>query len=159
MLALIIITTVAITISVFADRKKTLEGIKRGFMQFAKLVPTLFTIIIMISIVLYLTPNEVLIKYLGTEAGVLAYGSAALIGSIALIPGFIAYPLAGILVKSGVSYAVISIFITTLMMVGIMTLPIESKYFGYRIALIRNFLSLAGSLIIGTIMAFIYQII
>jgi len=159
MLALFIITTLAITISVITDHKKTLEGIKRGFMQFAKLVPTLFTIIIMISIVLYFTPNEVLIKYLGTEAGVLAYGSAAIIGSIALIPGFIAYPLAGLLVKSGVSYAVISIFITTLIMVGIMTLPIESKYFGRKTAILRNILSLAGSLVIGTIMALIYQII
>ena len=159
MLVLFIITSIAITISVFADLKKTLEGMKRGFMQFAKLVPTLFTIIIMISIALYFTPNEVLIKYLGTEAGILAYGSAAIIGSIVLLPGFIAYPLAGILVKSGVSYAVISIFITTLMMVGIMTLPIESKYFGHKTALLRNALSLAGSLLIGAIMAFIYHII
>ncbi|HOV07644.1 MAG TPA: hypothetical protein PK482_00855, partial [Spirochaetota bacterium] len=81
------------------------------------------------------------------------------IGSVALIPGFISYPLAAVLLKNGVSYPVISIFITTLMMVGIVTLPIEKKFFGWRVALTRNILSFIGALIIGACMALIWGLL
>ncbi|MCX6721680.1 MAG: hypothetical protein NTY04_00590, partial [Candidatus Staskawiczbacteria bacterium] len=94
--------------------------------------------------------------YLGEDAGFTGYVFAALAGSIALIPGFIAYPLAGILLKAGVSYPVIAVFITTLMMVGILTLPIEIKYFGVRISLIRNTLYFFGALIIGSLIGLFY---
>ena len=68
---------------------------------------------------------------------------------------FFAYPLAGILVKSGVSYSVIAVFITTLMMVGILTLPLEAKYFGLKTAIIRNALYFVGAIIIGLIIGLI----
>ncbi len=68
--------------------------------------------------------------------GFSGYFFAGIIGSVALIPCVITYPLAGLLVKNGVSYPVIAVFITTLMMVGILTFPIEMKYFGFKTTLI-----------------------
>jgi uncharacterized membrane protein YraQ (UPF0718 family) len=76
---------------------------------------------------------------------------AAILGSISLIPGFIAFPLAAILLKNGAAYNIVAVFITTLMMVGILTLPIEIKYFGVRVSILRNALSFIGALIIGLI--------
>jgi hypothetical protein len=67
-------------------------------------------------------------------------------------PGFIAFPLGAILVRSGVSYQVVAVFITTLMMVGILTLPLEAKYFGWRVSILRNALSFAGALLVGLLM-------
>ncbi|MBP7902537.1 MAG: hypothetical protein KA015_06955, partial [Spirochaetes bacterium] len=78
-------------------------------------------------------------------------------GSIALIPGFVAYPMAGVLVKNGVSYPVISVFITTLMMVGILTLPIEKKFFGWKVSITRNILSFIAAVAIGSAMALIWR--
>jgi uncharacterized membrane protein YraQ (UPF0718 family) len=101
---------------------------------------------------LAVVPQETLVKYLGKESGVVGMVIAALLGSIALIPGFIAYPLGAMLLDNGVSYQVIAVFITTLMMVGILTLPIEIKYFGVRVSLLRNALSFVGALLIGLIM-------
>lgn len=109
----------------------------------------------LVSIVLYLLPNEILVKYIGHGAGITGWFTAALLGSIALIPGFIAYPLCGILIKSGVAYSVISVFVTTLMMVGIITLPVEAKFFGIKTAVIRNVLSFLAALLIGIIMSLI----
>ena len=86
----------------------------------------------------------------------MAYVVAAAVGSVALIPGLVAYPMSGMLVSSGVSYPVIAVFITTLMMVGIVTLPLERKFFGTKIALARNALSLVGALAIGLTMAFVW---
>ena len=117
MVWIIIITAVLTLISFVFDREKTIRGIKKGLLQFLKILPTLLMVIIIISIVLHFISNEILMQYLGESAGWGAYFSAAVIGSVALLPGFIAYPVAGILIKIGVSYAVIAVFITTLMMV------------------------------------------
>jgi len=159
MIPLTIFTTMLVIISFIVDRKKTIKGIKKGLKQFLKILPTLLSVIIIISIVLFFVSDKFLMEYLGKEAGLGAYVSAAAIGSVSLLPGFIAYPLAGILLQSGVSYSVIAVFITTLMMVGILTIPIEARYFGLKTTIIRNTLSFIGAITVGTVMAFIYYLI
>jgi len=155
MIPIIILTAVLTLISFIADRKKTFKGIKKGIMMFIKILPTLLSVIILVSVVLYFVSNDFIVEYLGKDAGFGAYISAALIGSVSIIPGFISYPLAGILVKGGVGLSVIAVFITTLKMVGILTIPIEAKFFGLKTTLIRNGLSFLGAIIVGTIMAII----
>ena len=72
---------------------------------------------------------------------------AAVIGCITLIPGFVAFPLAASLLSAGAGYTQIAIFISTLMMVGVATFPLEAKYFGKRTALKRNLFALAVAVI------------
>jgi uncharacterized membrane protein YraQ (UPF0718 family) len=158
MVILIALTIVCIVLSFIFDRQKTMVGLKKGMKMFLNLLPVILVLIIVISIVLFFLPNEMIIHFLGKGAGFLSYIIAALIGSIALIPGFIAYPLSGILVISGVSYSVIAVFITTLMMVGVLTLPLEAKYFGLKTAIIRNSLYFIGALIIGLIIGLIMEL-
>jgi len=155
---MIVLTIVLTVLSFVIDQNKTLKGIKKGLTMFLKILPTLLSVIILVSIVLYLVSDEVLIKYLGDEAGLGAYVSAAVIGSVSIIPGFIAYPLAGILLKTGVSFSVLSVFITTLKMVGVLTIPIESKFFGLKTAILRNVLSFIGAILVGGSMAVIYHL-
>lgn len=153
---LTIIAVIAFIASLIADLRKTWEGINKGLMMFVKILPAILSVLILVSIFLYLLPNEIIVEYLGEDAGLTGYVFAAIAGSIALIPGFIAYPLAGILVKTGVSYPVIAVFITTLMMVGILTLPVEIKYFGIRVSLLRNTLYFLGALIVGFLIGLFY---
>jgi uncharacterized membrane protein YraQ (UPF0718 family) len=153
---LTITAIIAIFTSLITDKHKTWKGIKNGLVMFAKIIPAIISVLVLVSVTLYLLPNELIIKYLGEDAGYTGYVFAAIAGSIALIPGFIAYPLAGLLVRTGVSYPVIAVFITTLMMVGILTLPVEIKYFGIRISLIRNTLYLIGALIVGSLIGLFY---
>lgn len=82
---------------------------------------------------------------------------AALIGSITAIPGFIAFPLAGILRNSGISYTTIAAFTTTLMMVGTITFPVEVTYLGKRVALIRNLIGFFIALVIALIIGFYFK--
>ena len=156
----IMILTLSLTlISFIANRKKTIIGIRKGLKQFLAILPTLLSVIILISIVLYFVSDELLMEYMGEKAGWGAYFAAALIGSVSILPGFIAYPLSGILVQTGVSLSVIAVFITTLKMVGILTIPIEKRYFGLKVAIIRNLLSFIGAIVVGAIMALILNII
>ncbi len=55
--------------------------------------------LILVSIILYLVPDKMIITYLGNKNKYLGIILASIFGSITLIPGFIAYPLCGILLK------------------------------------------------------------
>ena len=55
---LIVISFVAIAISLLASWRKTLDGLELGLMMFLKLLPTLINVLILVSISLYLIPNE-----------------------------------------------------------------------------------------------------
>lgn len=151
---LIVFTAICLIVSLIVDRQKTWAGVKKGVFMFLRLLPTLLLMLALVSVVLYLIPEEKLSEYMGEGSGIAGWLTAALFGSVALIPGFIAYPLCGVLVKSGVAYSIIAVFITTLMMTGFLTLPVEAKFFGWRISIIRNLVSLAAALFIGLIMGF-----
>jgi uncharacterized membrane protein YraQ (UPF0718 family) len=141
----------AVLLSFTINRDKTVRGLKKGATMLAKFLPQFVLLFIFVSVLLGFLSQETLARYLGSESGFFAVVIAAIIGSIALIPGAVAYPLSSALVEHGVSYTVIGVFITTLMMVGILTFPIERKYFGLRISLVRNSLSFLGALAIGTV--------
>ena len=55
------------------------------------------------------------------------------------------------MLKEGVAYMVLSAFTTTLMMVGVLTYPIEKQYFGLKVTIIRNAISLLIALIIALV--------
>ena len=99
----------------------------------------------------FLIPDEVILRCLGVDNKYMGVVYASIAGSITLMPGFIAFPLCGILLTKQVPYMILSAFTTTLMMVGILTFPVEKEYFGIKVAVIRN---LAG-LLIALIVAFI----
>ena len=148
---LVFITISAVALSAVVDRQRTAKGIEKGWRMLHKLLPHFLLMLILVSVFLALAPKDVLTRLLGQQAAGVAPIAAALLGSVALIPGPIAYPLAGMLRQNGVSISVIAIFITTLKMVGILTFPVEKAHLGARIAILRNILSFMGALVIGLI--------
>jgi len=155
MLLLVSITLIALVVSLMKDRGKTVSGVRKGIKMFTNILPAMLNILILVSIFLYLVPGPVLAHWLGKESGLTGMTMAALLGSVSLIPGFIAFPMAAILLKSGIGYNIIAIFVTTLLMVGVLTLPLEAKYFGMRVAVLRNVLSFIGAILIGLLIGLI----
>lgn len=144
-----LLTGISLLISFILDKDKTFLGLKKGGKMFFNIFSPFLNILILISIVLFFIPDSVIVHYLGANSGWYGFGIAACIGSITLIPGFISYPLAATLLKQGATYSVVTVFITTLLMVGIVTLPLEIKYFGKKAAIMRNILNLIAAIIIG----------
>ncbi|MCK5132146.1 MAG: hypothetical protein KAR40_08365 [Candidatus Sabulitectum sp.] len=144
------VTVILLLTSFFADRKKTIRALKIAWRKFSNILPMFIVMLVLVSVSLYLLPQELIREYLGEEDLLKGMGIAMLVGSIALMPGFIVFPLCGILREQGVPYMVLSGFTTTLMMVGLVTLPVEKAYFGMKTALIRNGIGL----IIAVIVAF-----
>jgi uncharacterized membrane protein YraQ (UPF0718 family) len=149
------LSVVLSAVSFAIDRKKTLMGFKRGWNMFRNVLFPFLNILILVSLLLYFIPPNVISKYLGANSGVLGFTIAALVGSITLIPGFISYPIAAGLISQGASYAVVATFMTTLMMVGVVTLPLEIRYFGKRVAITRNVLNFVAAIIIGLVVGLV----
>jgi uncharacterized membrane protein YraQ (UPF0718 family) len=147
-----LLTGVGLLISFFIDKDKTVLGVKKGGKMLFNILHPFLNILILISIVLFFVPAPLIVYYLGANSGWFGFGVAAFIGSITLVPGIIAYPLAAALLKQGATYAVVAVFMTTLMMVGIVTLPLEIKYFGKKAAILRNVFNLFAAIIIGVLM-------
>jgi len=142
-------------VSFAIDRKKTVAGFKRGWKMFKNVLLPFLNILILVSVLLYFVPPNVISKYLGANSGVIGFSIAALVGSVTLIPGFISYPIAAGLIQQGASYAVVATFMTTLMMVGVVTLPLEIRYFGRRVAITRNVLNFFAAVAIGLLVGLI----
>lgn len=143
------LTGIALVISLIASRTKTLQALKISFRRFVNILPAFILMLVFVSVILFLIPENIISDYLGADNKVIGVLFASLFGSITLMPGFIAYPLANILLHQGVAYMVLSAFTTTLMMVGILTYPIEKHYFGIKVPIIRNSVSLVIALIIA----------
>lgn len=146
---LYIATGLAVFFSAVVDRKKTAAALKIAWKKFAAILPAFLTMLILVSIVLYLVPDTMISRYLGNDSRFIGVVCAAAFGSLTLMPGFVAYPLCGILLAKGVSYMVLAAFTTTLMMVGILTYPVEKAYFGARVTIIRNVISFFIALLVA----------
>jgi len=156
MIYLYIFTAIAVLFSFCKDYKKTFKAFKIAFKKFVKILPAFLLMLIFISIVLYIVPDKVVLAYLGNKNKFIGLLIASFFGSITLMPGFIAYPLCGILLKKGVSYMVLAAFTTTLMMVGVLTYPVEKEYFGAKVTIIRNLISFIIALIVAIAIGFFY---
>ncbi len=146
---LYITTGLALIISFFINKEKTIIAVKMAYKKLAKIAPSFLGLIIFISIVLYLVPQELISKSLGNDNKFISVLLASFIGSITLLPGPIAYPLGKVLLSEGVSYMVLAAFTTTLMMVGVLTFPIEKAYFGTKVTIARNALSFLIAIIVA----------
>ena len=146
-----------IAASLLANRKRTWAGLKKGMTMFLNILPQFLTVMALAAVFLYFVPESAIREHLGHRAGVQGFIVGAGIGSITLLPGFVAYPICAVLMKEGVSVMVLAAFLTTLMMVGIITLPLESKFFGTKAALLRNILSLIGAIIVALLMGVSYE--
>lgn len=142
--------------SYIADKKKTKKALKIALKKLKNILPAFLTMLIMVSIVLYLVPDAMIAKYLGEENILSGALIASLLGSISLMPGFIAFPLAKVLLSKGIKYCVIASFTTSLMMVGIITYPVEKKYFGSKLTIVRNIFSYVIVLILALIIGLAY---
>jgi len=153
---LYILTLLALLISVFKSVDKTSKAVKIAVKKFINILPAFLSMLILVSIILFLIPDEIILKYLGNNNKFVGIMIALFFGSVTLMPGFIAYPLCGILLKKGVTYMVLSAFSTTLMMVGILTYPIEKTYFGLKVTIIRNIFSFFIAVVVAVITGILF---
>lgn len=151
-IALYAIAATALTLSFVKDKKNTKIALKKAWKSFENILPQFLSILILIGIILAIMTPEQISHIIGKESGWVGVILASIVGAVTLVPGFIAFPLAAALIKSGAGYMQIAAFISTLMMVGIVTIPLEMKFFGKKAAIIRNIEAYIFSLVVALVM-------
>lgn len=133
------------------DKNKTKAALIKGWKSFENILPQFLSVLIIIGIMLSVLSPETVSKLIGKQSGWPGMVVASLIGSATLIPGFVAFPLAAALLKSGAGFMQIAVFISTLMMVGVVTIPLEIKSFGKKATILRNSAAFAFSFIVALV--------
>ena len=135
------ITAVLLCVSFLKDRKKTLSSLKRAWSMFIGVLPQFITILLLVGLLLAIVTPEMIQRVIGTDSGFFGMLATSLLGAIALVPALIAFPVAAELLSNGAGVTQIAVFISTLTMVGIVTFPMEIKYLGKKVAILRNVLA------------------
>jgi len=153
---LYVVAGAGLLVSFLADRQKTKKALLKAWKAFENILPQFLSVLIIIGLALAVLTPEAISRLLGTDSGITGILMSLAIGAITLIPGFVAFPLAAALLKNGAGYAQIAAFVSSLMMVGIVTLPMEFKVFGKKAAVLRNVLALAFSFLVALAMGVIF---
>lgn len=135
------ICIIVIIISFFKDKEKTKIGVKNGLKSFENIMPQFLFIMIIISIVLCVVNPITISKLIGPKSNFLGILLSSTVGSITMMPTFVAFSTGDSLLRSGAGIAQVSALISTLTMVGILTFTLEASYIGKKAAFYRNFLA------------------
>ena len=153
------IAIIFLIISFFKDKRKTKTAIITGLKSFENIMPQFLSIIIIVGMLLSFLDAETISHLIGESSGVLGVIFSAVIGSITMMPTFVAFSLGNTLLINGAGYSQVAALVSTLAMVGIVTFPLESKYIGAKAAFLRNFIAFLFSIIVGLILGKVMMLI
>ncbi|MEF8879099.1 MAG: permease [Candidatus Thermoplasmatota archaeon] len=154
----ILINLLALVFFIYAlykDRGKAVQSLKRAAFSLFKILPTVLIIIIIIGLMLGFIPPSEISRFIGEQSG---FGGVLLVGVIGAfmhIPALLSFPLAASMLETGASITAVAAFITTLTMIGMITLPLEIKILGKKMALLRNGFSFVVALLIAFLIGMI----
>ena len=152
---LIIVSLLLLLLSFIKSKKKTKESVLLAKGMFLNTFLEVIGILGMVGLLLALLPPNLIKNVLGGNSKIISTIYGALIGTVSIIPAFIAFPLSKSLYVGGAYLMTVAAFLTTLTMVGVATFPIEIKYFGKKFTIIRNSISFFAALVIAFAMGVI----
>ena len=144
-----ILTTILLIISYKKDKEKTYKALLKGWKSIENILPQFLGIILVVGITLAALRPEVITNIIGDNSGILGVILSAILGSIAMMPTFVAFSTGDMLLKSGAGISQVATLISTLTLIGIITIPLEAKYIGKRATIYRNILAFIFSIIVG----------
>jgi uncharacterized membrane protein YraQ (UPF0718 family) len=149
---------VLLAASFIKDKGKTRMALKKAWKAFEHIMPQFLGVLVLTGIIIAALDAETISRIIGRDSGWLGTLGAAVVGSITLIPGFVAFPTAAILLKNGAGYMQIAAFVSTLMMVGVVTFPVERMYFGTKVTLLRNGMAFIFSFLVAAVIAWVHTV-
>lgn len=156
-IALYLVTAILLGLSWFKDRGKTGQALRKAWRAFENILPEFLVVILVVGILLALADPEMISAIIGSGSGWMGVVLSAIVGAITLIPGFVAFPMASLLLQGGAGVMQIGAFVSSLMMVGVVTMPVEIKYFGKRLTFYRNGIAFLFSFIVAYAIGLVVQ--
>jgi len=143
---------VALIVAFVKDCGKTKKAVKITLRSLAGMAPMVLMIIVLIGVLMGFVPRTFIERAVGGESGFLGILYSVLFGAVMFIPALLAFPLAESLLESGAALSSVAAFITSLTMIGMVSLPVEIKELGGKMTALRNGLGFFFALIIAVLM-------
>ena len=147
-----LIAIVGLLIAFYRNREKALMSLKVALKGFVRMLPMVLILILGIGLLLGLVSPSTISQFAGEQSGFWGVLIVGLLGAVLFIPALLSFPLAASLLDGGASISVVAAFITTLTMIGTVTLPLEIRELGKKMALLRNGMSFLIAILIAFIM-------
>ncbi len=146
------IALIGLLIAFYKNKEKAVKSLKIAVKSFIRMLPMVLIIIVAIGLLLGFVPPSTISQFAGEQSGIWGVLIVGLVGAVMFIPALLSFPLAASLLDGGASVSVVAAFITTLTMIGTVTLPLEIKELGKKMALLRNGMSFLIAILIAFIM-------
>ena len=143
------VTVALLALSFVKDKKKTKQALRKAIKALENILPEFLVVILLVGVLLALMDPQFISSLIGVDSGVIGLIIALLVGSITLIPGFVAFPTAAMFLAGGAGYMQIGAFVSSLMMVGVITFPVEKRFFGLKLTVLRNLFALLFSIVVA----------
>ena len=145
------IAVILTSISFIKNRNKTKDALLKSWNMFRNIIPDMLSIMLFVGLSLSILTPSLISSIIGEKSGLTGIVYSTLIGSIALVPSFVVFPLGDTLVQNAAGLPQVAVLMSTLMSVGLTTLPMEQKIFGRSFAYSRNASAVLMSLIFSYI--------
>ncbi|BES64938.1 hypothetical protein SANA_13770 [Gottschalkiaceae bacterium SANA] len=136
-----------LVLSFLKDRKKSMMALKKAYKSLLKNMMMLIGMMVLMGVVFSFVNVDLIGRVFGSGSGIYGILLGLGIGVVSFIPSFIAFPLGATLIENGAGYAQVAGFISSLMGVGIVSLPMEIEYFGKKAAILRNIFAIVASVL------------
>lgn len=150
------IATLLLLISFIKDKEKTKKAVLIALKSIENIMPQFISIIIIVGLILSLLDTNTISLIIGSDSGFLGILFSAVVGSITMMPTFVAFSTADSLLKGGAGYAQVAALVSTLTMVGVLTFSLEAKYIGKKAAFFRNLIAFIFSMIVALIVGMVF---
>lgn len=145
------IAAIYLGLSFIKDKNKTKAALLNSWKMFNNVLPDLLAIMLFVGLTLSLLTPSLISSIIGENSGLLGIFYSTIIGSIAIVPSFIVFPLGHTLVQNGAALPQVAVLMSTLMSVGLASLFMEQKTFGHSFAYARNISAIVMSLLFALI--------
>jgi uncharacterized membrane protein YraQ (UPF0718 family) len=149
------LATIYLIISFKKNKLKTKLALISAWKMFRKVLLDLLAIMLFVGLTLSLLSPDLISSVIGENSGLLGIVYSTILGSVALVPSFIVFPLGRTLVQNGAALPQVAVLMSTLMSVGLATLTMEQKIFGRSFAYARN----ASAIIMSLLFAWIVWVV
>lgn len=144
------IASISVTIIItFLSRDIGFKTFNLAGSSLKQMLSVLPPIMLLLGLMDVWVPREKMMKYMGDNSGVLGIALAIIIGSLAAGPMYAAFPFAAVLLRKGVKFSNLIIFMNAWCVTKIPTIMFELTALGYKFTFTRFAINLPGIILMG----------
>ncbi|RKD24764.1 Predicted permease [Caminicella sporogenes DSM 14501] len=148
-----LVSLLMLIILFFINKDIGLKAVNVTGCQFKVMILVIPPIFILLGLLDVWVPRETMMKYMGEKSGVIGILLAILLGSAAAGPLYGAFPVAAVLMKKGVKFTNVLIFIGAWSTTKIPMFLFEMSSLGTKFAITRLLVDIPGIIIIAYILS------